>query len=117
MEHLEFLSFTHKLTRQMKRVRWRDMMARRSSAIARALKVCEVALGPRYVEREKVGAAWVLRVEAERELVDAIRVQWTHLQSFQESPSPLDVVVLRPDIVDTAILHRALLQPPKGGER
>lgn len=103
-----FLALGRVLMSHAKSLRWRHMMAIRTSCIARAIRLCERALGGKYVDRKKEPRAWVLRADVAGVVVAAIRIEWDHLRRLKEAPSPVRVAVLQTGVVDERRLLRML---------
>jgi hypothetical protein len=103
-----YLAMGRTLLSQAKSVQWRRMMAIRTATIARAIRLCERALGCKYVGRQKEPRAWLLRGDVAGVVVPVIRIEWDHLRRLNEAPNPVRVAVLQRGLVDELRLQRML---------
>lgn len=109
---LEMLSLARALRCVSNRMRWRVMTAWRRAAISRAVRFAVRALGKRYSHRTKTEAGWLLFARVGDDVVPAMRVSWIPLRRFEEMRPPIEVVLFRPDLVDSAALHQRLTAKP-----
>jgi hypothetical protein len=114
----KIFAFVRQCKRGVNRLRWRQTVAVRTSAIGRAVRVCEKALGLKYDHRTKERCAWTLFATVGDEVVPAIRVSWVGLHRFEEKDRPpVNVTVLQPAVVDVRVLSTALASGPRSMRR
>lgn len=88
--------------RAQRKERWRRSRAVRSAAIARAIRDIERALGAHIVRRERRGRQWLFLIK-DGEV--AVRLHVPTCRSFDELAQPLEVEVIRPDLLDVQALN------------
>ena len=102
------MMFGRQVMRTMRRHAWRARMAWRSASLSRILRHAARVLGPRYAGREKADGRWVVRASVNGQVVDVLRVVLPPVRRLEDFLVPLDVTLLRADILTMSELGAAL---------
>lgn len=86
---------------------WRVRMQRRTSAIAANLRLLELAMGDRYVRRERgEQRTWTMIGKRDDGVhVPVVRVHLGAARTLLDLSKPLEVVIIEPQLIDLTIVR------------
>lgn len=111
LPNADVMMFGRQAMRMMRRHAWRTRMAWRSASLSRILRHTARALGEKYAGRAKVEGEWVVRACVDGQVVDVMRVILPPLHRLEDFLVPLDVTLLREDLLTQSELQVVLDLP------
>lgn len=104
-----FLGFARHAIRAARKQTWRSRQAWLSSSTSRVLRALERVLSEKYASRRKERRRWIIEAHVDDGVVDVVLVVLPDVRRMDDFRRPLEVVVLRPDVVDEDCIRRAVL--------
>ena len=111
LPNADSMMFSRQVMRMARRHAWRTRMAWRSGSLSRILRHTAKALGDKYAGRAKVEGKWVVRARVDGQVVDVVRVVLPPVHRIEDFVVPLEVTLLREDILARSDLEFVLVMP------
>lgn len=98
---------------------WRVRMQRRTSAIAANLRLLELAMGDRYVRRERgEKRTWtMIGKRDDGEQVPVVRIHLGPAKTLLDLGKPLDVLIIEPQLINLTIVREGTRVVTEEAER
>ncbi len=114
LPNADSMRFGRQVMRMVRRHAWRTRMAWRSASLSRILRFTARVLGEKYAGRMKLDGKWVVRASVNGAVIDVLEIVLPPVRHLEDFLVPLDVTLLRDDILSVAELERVLALPSSG---